>query len=164
MDLGILWLANSTIPTLPMMRINSDALSMSTKMCYGLQKGSIWHNREMQPATAFSPHTKAPGRLSSKKVSKLTLYRLDSKTLLSYSLALVHRAASIDFSQARQPYHRCCFHCRVLFLKIQAKQLSYLSWRLWVLGLGRDSVKCRFVYPNSPQTSLNQLSKAGNRH
>ena len=70
MDLGILWLANSTIPTLPMMRINSDALSMSTKMCYGLQKGSIWHNREMQPATAFSPHTKAPGRLSSKKVSK----------------------------------------------------------------------------------------------
>ena len=56
----------------------------------------------MQPATAFSPHTKAPGRLSSKKVSKLTLYRLDSKdyfiknwTIVVYSYVLLYCNGSI---------------------------------------------------------------------
>ena len=120
MDLGILWLANSTIPTLPMMRINSDALSMSTKMCYGLQKGSIWHNREMQPATAFSPHTKAPGRLSSKKVSKLTLYRLESKTLQLY--------------------------CNCLFPVLSCLELQCSYTLAFVHGLDRESVSAQTAH------------------
>lgn len=67
----ITWWANLTTLTPSVMKINSVALSTSTRILFSHRKGSSWRNREMQPATDFSRRMKDPLRSSSIEVSRV---------------------------------------------------------------------------------------------